>query len=141
MKKEFTERLEKLMNRKKSNSINYITEPRYKDFIHEVKTLKNKWPKGYEDYKTLANYDVLEVKGRERLVKPKDEGDSIIKFYLPTNELFGAIHTMHVLYDHADVDVLEAHIKSKYCNVSKEVIKMYLLCCKVCNKCDVREGR
>lgn len=133
MKKEFMERLDKLINRKKSNSINYINQTRYQDFIEEVKVLKNKRSKGFEDYKTLANYDVLEVNGKNRLIKPKDELNNI-KFYIPTDELFGTIHTMHILYAHADLDALEAHIKSKYCNVSKEVIKMYLSCCQTCNK-------
>lgn len=133
MKKEFMERLDKLMNRKKSNSINYINQTRYQDFIEEVKVLKNKRFKGFEDYRTLANYDVLEVNGKNRLIKPKDEVNSI-KFYVPINELFGTIHTMHILYDHADLAALETHIKSKYCNVSKEVIKMYLSCCQTCNE-------
>ncbi|CAH2267923.1 jg8385 [Pararge aegeria aegeria] len=113
MKKDFMEKLDKLMTRKKSNSINYICKNQYQDFIAEVKVLKNKSSKEFEDYKTLANYDVLEVYGRDRLIKPKDEVNGI-KFYIPTSELFAALHTMHVLYGHCDLDALETRIKIKF---------------------------
>lgn len=110
-----------------------MSEDRYEDFMKEIKEIKSKWRKNYDDYKLLANYDILEVNGKERLIKPKDESGSI-KFYVATNELFGVLHTMHLLFNHADKDAMDTEIKSKYCNISKEVIKVYLSCCKTCKE-------
>lgn len=132
MKKEFNEKLYRLLSRKKSNSAYLIDDARYQDFINEIKEIKNKWNKDFEDYKMLANYDVININGRERLIQPRNDTDCGIKFYVSMGELFGVLHTMHLLYKHANKDVLDRELKTKYCNVSKEVIKIYLGCCKVC---------
>lgn len=133
MKNEFNDKLNKLISRKKSNSINFINESRYQEFITELKVIKSKEYKTFEDYKMLSNYDILEVNGRDRLIK-STEHSSHIRFYVPLNELYGVIHTMHVLFNHAELNELENQIKHKYCNVSREVIKIYLSCCNVCKK-------
>ncbi|CAG4934021.1 unnamed protein product [Parnassius apollo] len=133
MKKEFTEKLDKLINRKRSNSIYLINRERYQDFIREIKEIKQKWNKDFDDYKMLSNYDVLEVNEKERLIKPKDESNPNIKFYVATDELFGVLHTIHLLFNHPDKDRMDEELKTKYCNISKEVIKIYISCCSKCN--------
>lgn len=133
MKNEFNDKLNKLISRKKSKSINFINESRYQEFITELKVIKSKEYKTFEDYKMLSNYDILEVNGRDRLIK-STEHPSHIRFYVPLNELYGVIHTMHVLFNHAELNELDNQIKHKYCNVSREVIKIYLSCCNVCKK-------
>lgn len=126
-------KLSKLILRKKSNSAYLIDSTRYQDLINEVKYIKYKNNKDFEEYRMLASYDILEVNGKDRLIQPKNEGNPHIRFYVAIPELFGVLHTMHLLFDHANKDVLDAEIKTKYCNVSKEVIKIYLTCCKRCN--------
>lgn len=133
MKAEFNDKLNKLVGRKKSNSAYLIDTVRYQDFIKEIKEIKTKWNKNFVDYKMLANYDILEVSGRERLIQPRNEANPNIKFYVSMNELFGVLHTMHLLFKHAGKDLMDNELKAKYCNVSKEVIKIYLTCCKTCN--------
>lgn len=133
MKAEFNDKLAKLVGRKKSNSVYLINIDRYQDFIKEVKEIKNKPNKNFEDYKMLANYDVLNVNGRERMIQPRTEVNPCIKFYVPLEELFGVLHTIHLLFKHANKDVMKSELKTKFCNVSKEVIKIYLTCCKTCN--------
>lgn len=130
MKTEFNNKLEIYLKRKKSNA-HLITRENYNEFINEVKELQNKRDKKFDDFKILTHYDVLEVNGRERLIMPVD-GVNSVKFYVATDELFGVLHTMHLLYDHADKDVMDREIKTKYCNVSKEAIKIYLTCCNFC---------
>lgn len=120
------------MARKKSNSAYFINSARYEDFIKEIKEIKNKYYKDFDDYKMLASYDILEVNGKEKLIKPSDDSNRNVMFYVCTDELFGVLHTIHLLFRHADKDVMEAEIKTKYCNISKEVIKIYLGCCKLC---------
>ncbi|KAJ8718891.1 hypothetical protein PYW07_016447 [Mythimna separata] len=134
MKEEFNERLNTLVARKKSNSVYLINTARYQDFIKEVKEIKSKPYKDFEDYKMLASYDVLDVNGRERMIQPRNEVNPSIKFYVPLEELFGVLHTIHLLFKHANIDVMEAELKTKFCNVSKEVIKIYLTCCKTCQE-------
>lgn len=82
----------------------------------------------------LANYDVIDINGRERLIQPRNDVNTSIKFYVPMEELFGVLHTIHLLFKHANKDVMDAELKTKFCNVSKEVIKIYLTCCKTCNE-------
>ncbi|CAG9787369.1 unnamed protein product [Diatraea saccharalis] len=130
LKKEFNDKLERLLSRKKSNSAYFISRSRYEDFITEINVIKSKYNKDFEDYKMLNNYDVIETNGRRKLVKPKDDSSSNVKFYVATDELFGVLHTMHILFNHANKDVMDSEIKTKYCNVSKEVIKLYLSCLK-----------
>lgn len=134
MKMEFNKKLNRIMTRKKNNSIYLIDSQRYNDFVRDIKEIKNKRNKEYDDYKTLASYDVLNICGKDRLVLPKTESNACIKFYVCSNELFGIIHTMHLLLNHADKDVLEKELKTKYCNVSKEVIKIYTSLCQICIK-------
>lgn len=133
MKVEFYEKLNQLISRRKSNSVYLMDSVRYRDFINEVKEVKSKESKTFEDYKMLANYDVLCVNGRERLVLP-NQVCSHPKFYVSTEELFGVLHTMHLLFQHADKEVMKKQINVTYCNVSGEVIKIYMACCKKCNE-------
>lgn len=130
MKTEFKNKLEIYLKRKKTNA-NLITRENYQEFINEVKGIRNKWDKNFDDFKILAHYDILEVNGREKLIMPMD-GVNSVRFYVATDELFGVLHTMHLLYNHADKEVMDREIKTKYCNVSKEIIKIYLTCCNVC---------
>ncbi|KAJ2947346.1 hypothetical protein O0L34_g17073 [Tuta absoluta] len=113
MKDEFNEKLNKLMQRKKSNSINFMSRDRYEQFLQEIWELKNKRYKDFEDYKMLSSYDVLELNGKVRLITPKDDNGAV-KFYIATDELFGVLHTMHLLFDHAKKEVMEREIKTKY---------------------------
>ncbi|CAD0200263.1 unnamed protein product [Chrysodeixis includens] len=89
MKAEFKEKLNRLVGRKKSNSAYLIDTARYQDFIREVKEIKQKWRKTFEDYKMLANYDILVVNDRERLIQPRNESNPSIKFYVSIDDLFG----------------------------------------------------
>lgn len=133
LKKEFNLKLSTILSRKKNNSAYYMTRERYQDFINEVKVLKSKQNKEFYDFKTLANYDAINVNSKERLIKPKTEVNESIKFYVSTDELFGVLHTMHLLLKHPGLDVMDSEIKTKYCNVSKEIIKMYLGICTSCS--------
>lgn len=134
IKSEFNEKLDKLMGRKKSsNSMYLINRERYQDFIREVKEIKTKKIKSFEDYRMLANYDILKLDDKEKLIKPKDDDPkATVKFYVSTEDLFGVLHTMHLLFEHADKDTMDREIKTKYCNVSKEAIRIYLTCCTIC---------
>lgn len=140
MKIEFSKKLEKLINRKRNNSIYLITRIEYQNLIKEVKAIMQKTNKSFEDYKMLSNYDILTVCNKERLIMPRNEINVGIKFYVATDELFGVLHTIHLLFRHADKNEMDTEIKTKYCNVSKEVIKIYLGCCKICQDKNVKQS-
>lgn len=99
----------------------------------QVKDIKRRHYKTYDDYKMLANYDIIDVNGKEKLIRPKDD-TNVIKFYVCIDELFGVLHTIHLLFNHADRDAMDIELKSKYCNISKEAIKIYLSCCHICKQ-------
>lgn len=132
MKKEFYDKLDIIIKRKKNNSMFLISKERYQDFINEVKIVKNKLHKDYNDFKMLANYDVIIVNKKERLIQPKTGENTSVKFYVHTDELFNVLHVMHLLFEHAGKDKMFEEIRTKYCNISKEAIRIYLICCKFC---------
>lgn len=131
MKEEFNEKLKKLMSRKKSDNVHFLSDAKYQDIVDEVKSLKDKDSKSYHEFFTLQNFDFIEINGKHRLIKPKDAYNST-KYYLRLDELFGALHTMHLLHNHNDLNDLNDRIKERYCNISKEVVKMYVSCCQIC---------
>ena len=131
MKKEFNEKLQRLISRKKPDNINFLDEAKYQDIVDEVKAIKDKHSKTYHEFNMLENFDYIEINGRYRLIKPKDANNST-KYYIRFDELFGVLHTMHLLHSHDVLNELSVHIKERYCNISKEVIKIYLSCCQVC---------
>lgn len=132
MKNEFNEKLDSLMRRKKSNSAYLMTFSKYQEIISEVHETKKKRNKDFDDFKMLANYDILKVNDADRLIQPKTDANPNIKFYVHVNELFSVLHTMHLLLKHAGKQEMDDQLKTKYCNVSKEAIRIYLMCCKIC---------
>ncbi|KAG6441717.1 hypothetical protein O3G_MSEX001973 [Manduca sexta] len=134
MESEFNQKMSQLLSRKKSNQGYLMNTVRYQELIEEVKSTKQRRNKDFDDYRLLGNFDVLNISGRERLIQPKDEGNQCLKMYLPIEELFSGLHTVHLLNNHADKDIMAVQVKAKYCNVTKEVIKIYLSCCIVCKK-------
>lgn len=132
LKNEFYTKLAKLI-RRKSNSVFYLNRTKYEELIKEVSEVEKKTSKDFGDFALLANYDVVEVNQRYKLTKPSE--DSCLMFYVTVDELFGVIHTMHVLYGHENKELYDK-IKTKYCNVSKEAVRIYLSCCKICNSKD-----
>lgn len=134
IKREFDKKVENLMRRKKSNSAYLMTHLKYQEIISEVRETKEKWNKDFVDFRMLANYDILKVNGVDRLIQPKTDVNPHLKFYVHVGELFSVLHTMHLLLKHAGREQMDKELKTKYCNVSKEAIRIYLTCCKICNE-------
>ncbi|XP_035219509.1 KRAB-A domain-containing protein 2-like [Stegodyphus dumicola] len=93
---------------------------------------KAKQKKESVDYRRLGKYDVIEVDGKEKLIVPVTEDNSVILYYVHTEELFDSLHDIHLKIGHGDSIRMEKELQTKYKNVTKEIITLYLRLCKPC---------
>lgn len=123
---------------------------------------KNNQPLTTKHYRRLKRYDVMIIGDTERLIERASEknNDSNIRYYLKLEELFEVLETAHVTMGHKKTrsntaffaffclmkkpslqvvlfkffffSVMEAELKKKYCNVTRQAIDLYLLFCEQC---------
>ncbi|VVC35000.1 Hypothetical protein CINCED_3A014936 [Cinara cedri] len=133
MENEFIDRLNKILEVKKPNS-KYLSKVKYEKLIIHLKELKTKKPKIPNDYRIIKKYDVVEVSNVERLVVPKMNKDDQIKCYVFNEELFSILHETHLSIGHGRRDRMEHQLHSKYENITRETVMLYLNLCELCQK-------
>lgn len=130
----FNEKISELLNTKGINSA-LMSKQAYMETIELVKFAKMKRSgKTPNDYHRLKRYDIITINGEERLVSPGLDGSHTIKYYLHTDELFRAIHEVHLLVGHCGRDKMKTELNSRYKNVTKETIMIYLKLCRDCQR-------
>ena len=63
---------------------------------------------------------------------PVTEDNSVILHYVHTEELFNLLHDTHLKIGHGGHTWMEKELQTKYKNVTKEIITLYLQVCKLC---------
>ena len=63
-----------------------------------------------------------------RKLKKKDS----VQLFVYAEEVFDVINNIHLAKGHAERDIMEKDISSKYANVVREYIVMYLQLCETC---------
>lgn len=61
----------------------------------------------------------------EKLIVPVKKGH-VIKYYAHTEQLFEILHGVHIAIRHAGRNRMKKEIKSKYKNITREMIVIYL---------------
>lgn len=133
MEIEFTDRLNTILEFKKPNS-KYLSKLKYDKLILHLKELKTRKPKIPNDYRIIKKYDVVEVFNVERLVVPKVNEGEHIKCYVYNEELFNILHETHLSIGHGRRDRMEHQLNSRYENITRETVMLYLNLCKLCQK-------
>ncbi|XP_025423809.1 KRAB-A domain-containing protein 2-like [Sipha flava] len=133
MENKFVDSLNDILKFKKHNST-YLSERKYDDLLVHLKELKeSKKTKTPNDYKLIKKYDILKVRDVERLVVPTNGGDRI-RFYVKNEELFHILHEAHLSIGHGGRSRMEHVLNSKYKNITRETIMLYLGSCEFCQK-------
>ncbi|XP_037666172.1 KRAB-A domain-containing protein 2 [Choloepus didactylus] len=133
MREKFLTNITKLVESKSYNS-KVFSKEKYFQTIKEVKEAKEKGKKSSRDYRRAAKYDVISVKGMERLIEATHGEQDRIRYYVHKEELFEILHDTHLKIGHGGRTRMLKELQGKYGNVTKEVIVLYLTLCKQCHQ-------
>lgn len=137
MKAEFDEKLLQLALEKKDRSL-LLTNEHYSEIINDTREAlerkRNQLPLTSKQYRRLKRYDILTIGEKQTLIrKQHEEGNqSVIAVYCRINEMFDVIHMAHLQIGHKKEKAMEIELKKKYCNITREVIQIYLNLCESC---------
>lgn len=139
MRQKFKENVNSIQIRINSSLIS--SAEAYEKLITETEDAKSRSKKTYTDYRRLKRYDVLNVGENKKLIRPLSENEKDIKYYVHIDQLFDIIHASHLATGHGGKHKLENNIKTKYVNITREVIRIYLELCLICKKKKVQPKR
>ncbi|XP_071580488.1 KRAB-A domain-containing protein 2-like [Temnothorax nylanderi] len=132
MRQKFEEKLKSLKLR--VNSFLIENANAYEDLISAVEEAKVRTKKTHTDYRRLKRYDVLSIGESKKLIQPLLKDEKEIKYYTYNEQVFDIIHAAHLETGHGGKHKLEKNIKTKYVNITREVIHIYLELCLICKK-------
>ncbi|VEN38149.1 unnamed protein product [Callosobruchus maculatus] len=125
--------IERLRGTKRVNG-SIISQKAYLYLIEQVKKSKtDDLSKLAIDKNRINNYDVVTSDNTERLVTPMKTGNSM-KIYVHIEEVFDIIDSAHTDTNHGGMLRMLKILRRKYQNVTKDMIRMYLETCSVCQK-------
>ena len=117
---------------KKQNSTS-LSDVKYANIVREVINVKGKTKLLPNEYRLVKRYDVLNVRGIQKLIFPvTDSGD--VKYFVKDSEVFDILNESHVALGHKGRDAMEKHIKRKYKNITQAEISLFLSFCKGCQE-------
>jgi uncharacterized protein YjaZ len=76
---------------------------------------------------------VLKVSDINKLIVPVSENNEI-KYYVHNEELFNIINEVHLSISYGGRNRMEHEVNSKYKNVTRDIIMLYLNNCETCKK-------
>lgn len=122
---------ELIVNKGKNNQL--FTYEHYVSLIMKVKEAKSKAAyKTPADYKRLARYDVINIGSSEKLIVPVKDPSMPIIYFAFLEETFQIIHDCHLAIGHGGRVRMMKELKSKYKNVTAELVMVYLNLCEYC---------
>lgn len=134
MEEIFYSKLQVLLSGKDDSGRSFIIDDvRYAEIIREVKEAKEKKKNGYplssKQYRRLNRFDVINIGESEMLIEKTEGQMTDIKYFCRIEEMFNVINTPHLKIGHKREKAMEAELKKKFCNITREVIKIYLDLC------------
>lgn len=134
MRAAFESKLEALLS-STQNSTTLISEDIYQQYVAETKEAKerrrNVLELNVKHYLRLNRFDVMMVGDNDKLIKKQEDSSSII-YYCPVKEMFDVLHLAKL--GHKREKAMEMELKRKYCNITREVTKLYLSLCQPCGQ-------
>jgi len=76
---------------------------------------------------------VLKVTDINKLIAPVSDNNEI-KYYVHNEELFDVIHNIHLSIRHGGRNRMEHEVNTKYNNIIRDMIMLYLNSCESCKK-------
>lgn len=130
MKRRFYEKLNDILPSR--NSV-LLSAEKMEALIGEVKQTKaNETKKTPRSYWLLQHYDVVTCTGQEKLVYPVQEATKVIQYYCATENLFDILDKAHSDIGHGGRDRMITEVKSKYKNITRGLIELFLDLCEPC---------
>lgn len=90
-------------------------------------------------YRRVERFSVIEIGGKPRLIGKTNDLNSEknvdvdeVKYFIPVEEMFDILHTIHQNTGHGGRDKMRHEILKKYANITTEIIMIYLSLCKAC---------
>ena len=106
---------------------------KYESLIQEISQLKRgERKKESKDYQLLKSYNVVQTGNTVKIIYPVAEGNSSIKHYVRTEDIFGVIHDAHLAIGHGGRNLMIRETQTKYKNITAESIMLYLSLCVPC---------
>lgn len=115
------------------NNSTFLLKEKYDSLISEVKRIKTGKKESPRDYWLVQRYDVIEVQGNEKLIRPMKENSDII-FYVHDEELYDILLNIHLSIGHGGRDRMMYELKKKYKNITQSNVKIFLNLCESCVK-------
>lgn len=137
MRESFYTKLEELMSKKYLTSQNFIIEEsRYEEIIREVKDAIEKRKNGLsltsKDYRRINRFDVINIGHKEMLIEKPTGETTDINYFCRIDQMYDTIHSAHLRVGHKKEKAMEVELKKTFCNITREVIKIYLDLCEPC---------
>lgn len=144
---EMKEKFESLLSKRnvKENS-SLLNREKLLSLIADVKRCKKTSKKVPRDYWLLKHYDVLEVRGVEKLIVPVTKTKPNVLFYCSSDCLFDILYETHLSIGHGGRDRMVKELNRYYKNITQNDIKLFLNFCEPCqqkrksNKKDVKQS-
>lgn len=130
MRKKF---YDKLSSKESAYNSVLLTTEKYDSIVADIKRIKAlKTLVSPPDYRLIEKYDILHVRGRDKLIKPKTPSEKYPKIYVHSDELFDILYATHTSVGHVGRDKMLEEIRLHYKNITKAHLKMFLDLCDSC---------
>ncbi|XP_055838407.1 KRAB-A domain-containing protein 2-like [Episyrphus balteatus] len=141
IKTEFEKQLNQLLSVRKERTL-LMTDDRYNELIAETKEAIERRRCGLElsglHYRRIRRFDIIKIDGDEKLVqRNENERDTspstkTMIHFCKASDMFEAIHNAHLKIGHKKEKGMEFELKKMYCNITREVLAIYLKLCPTC---------
>lgn len=115
----------------KTSHFNVLSSDKYSELVKEVEDAEKSEIRTPLQQRRLKRFCVLKIGDVKKLIARSEES---IKYYLPADELYDVIEAAHVAVGHGGRDRMLAETTTKYANITKEMIGLYLSMCDVCQQ-------
>lgn len=82
----------------------------------------------------MKRYAVVIIENKSKLIYPVKEGTSNFQYYVKDSELFYLLHDSHLAIGHGGRDRMLKELTSKYKNVTRHDVKLYIHLCEQCQR-------
>ncbi|GFW46042.1 KRAB-A domain-containing protein 2 [Trichonephila clavipes] len=118
----------------KHNSV-MMTKQKYDSMIEDIKRIKiSKKKESTRDYRIVERYDVMTIRGCEKLIEPISDDRTVVRMFVYAEELFEILHYAHQSINHGGRDKMIKFLNALYKNITQAQIKMYLDVCEFCQQ-------
>ena len=97
----------------------------YESFIQEISQMKwGECKKEPRNYQLLKRYDVVQIGNTVKSIYSVAERNSSVKYYGQREDIFGAMHDVHMAINHGGQNRTTKETQTKYKNITAKSIML-----------------